>query len=37
MVALIGLCGESAGDGGVVGVDEVENCTVPFRLRYSLS
>ncbi|TGZ56715.1 hypothetical protein DBV15_08139, partial [Temnothorax longispinosus] len=37
MVALTGLCGESVGDGGVVGVEEVENCTVPLRLRYSLS
>jgi len=37
MVALTGLCGESVGEGGVVGVEEVENCTVPFRLRYSLS
>jgi len=33
MMALTGLCGESVGDGGVVGVEEVENCTVPQRLR----
>lgn len=33
MAALAGLCGKSVGEGGVVGVDEVEKCTVPFRLR----
>ncbi|KOC63897.1 hypothetical protein WH47_02218, partial [Habropoda laboriosa] len=33
IVAFTGLCGQSVGDGGVVGVDDVENCVVGLRLR----